>query len=127
MDGGQEHPSSKTINQNMVMDGGLSRKATNSSRRQTHTEGRSLTEKNEEGGMEGGQLQTEDNNLVKGEKTIVCWNCQTVLMVKEDWNVVQCTNCDKINRVPNAPTDINNQIRINDNLNHFDLYLPYVV
>ncbi len=64
---------------------------------------------------------------VKGEKTIVCWNCQTVLMVKEDWNVVQCTNCDKINRIPNAPNDVNNQIKVNDNLNHFDLYLPYVV
>jgi len=68
----------------------------------------------------------EDGNI-KGEKTIVCWNCQTVLMVKDEWNVVQCTNCDKINRVPNATTDVNNQLRINDNLNHFDLYLPYVV
>ena len=68
----------------------------------------------------------EDGN-VKGEKTIVCWNCQTVLMVKEEWNVVQCTNCDKINRVPGSQNDVNNQLRINDNLNHFDLYLPYVV
>ena len=120
---GQEHPSSKTVNQNLAMDVS-SRKGTHSSH---HTSGmgmqsgRQMTDNNMEMGGEG-----MDNNI-KGEKTIVCWNCQTVLMVKEDWNVVQCTNCDKINRVPNAPTDINNQIRINDNLNHFDLYLPYVV
>ena len=73
------------------------------------------------------KLENEEINNIKGEKTIVCWNCQTVLMVKDEWNVVQCTNCDKINRVPNTSTDVNNQLRINDNLNHFDLYLPYVV
>jgi hypothetical protein len=48
-------------------------------------------------------------------------------MIKEEWNVVQCTNCEKINRVPGAENDINKQIRLNNNLNHFDIYLPYVV
>ncbi len=96
-----------------------SRKATHSSR--AYTEGNEPDKPNTVTG------EAEEGSNVKGEKTIVCWNCQTVLMVKEDWNVVQCTNCDKINRIPNAPTDVNNQIRLNDNLNHFDLYLPYVV
>ena len=48
-------------------------------------------------------------------------------MVKEEWNVVQCTNCEKINRVPGSENNINSMIRINDNMNHFDVYLPYVV
>jgi hypothetical protein len=48
-------------------------------------------------------------------------------MVKEEWGVVQCTQCEKINRIPGAKNDLSNQIRINDNLNHFDIFLPYVV
>lgn len=48
-------------------------------------------------------------------------------MVKEEWSVVQCTQCEKINRVPGAPGNMTKQIRINDNLNHFDIALPYVV
>jgi len=84
------------------------------------------------GMSDGGQGQQQQNSLnykipqIKGEKTIICWNCNTVLLIKEEWNVVQCTNCEKINRVPNAHLDANKQIKINDNLNHFELYLPYV-
>jgi hypothetical protein len=48
-------------------------------------------------------------------------------MVKEEWSVVQCTNCEKINRVPGVLNDVSSQIRLNDNMNHFDISLPYVV
>ncbi len=47
-------------------------------------------------------------------------------MVKEEWSVVQCTNCEKVNKIPGTD-DVNKQIRLNDNLNHFDIHLPYVV
>lgn len=47
-------------------------------------------------------------------------------MVKDDWSVVQCTSCEKINRIPGVQNDLSKQIRINDNQNHFDLYIPYV-
>ena len=63
--------------------------------------------------------------LTKPQKTIICWNCQSILMVKDEWNIIQCTNCQKINRIPG--TEQKEQIKINDNSNHFDLYLPYVV
>lgn len=71
-----------------------------------------------------------NNNIVKaqnpkGEKTIVCWNCLTVLMVKEEWNVVECTNCGKYNRVPGEDRKPNS-VELCDNLNHFDLNIPYV-
>lgn len=46
-------------------------------------------------------------------------------MVKEEWNVIQCTNCHKINRIPG--TEKKEPVKLNDNANHFDLYLPYVV
>ena len=63
---------------------------------------------------------------IHGEKTIVCWNCLSVLMVKDEWSVVKCTNCGKINRVPGTEDNIESAIRLNDNMNHFDLYVPYV-
>ena len=46
-------------------------------------------------------------------------------MVKDDWNIVQCTNCEKINRIPG--TEKREPVKVNDNANHFDLYLHYVV
>ena len=42
-------------------------------------------------------------------------------MVKEEWNVIQCTNCHKINRIPG--TEKKEPVKLNDNANHFDLYL----
>ena len=48
-------------------------------------------------------------------------------MVKDNWGIIQCTNCDKINKVPGLGDNMTGQVRINDNKNHFDLYLPYVV
>ena len=59
------------------------------------------------------------------KKTIVCWNCQAVMMVKDEWNMVQCTNCDKINRIPNVKSESPKQDY--DELNHFDISFPYVV
>ena len=63
---------------------------------------------------------------IHGEKTMVCWNCASVLMVKDEWSVVKCTNCGKINRVPGTEDNVDSAIRLNDNMNHFDLYVPYV-
>ena len=70
----------------------------------------------------------EDQKIpyIHGEKTIICWNCVSVLMVKEEWSVVRCSNCGKINRVPGTEDNIDGAIRLNDNMNHFDLYVPFV-
>ena len=75
------------------------------------------------------QYPLSDNQKIPnihGEKTMVCWNCASVLMVKDEWSVVICTNCGKINRVPGTEDNIDSAIRLNDNMNHFDLYVPYV-
>lgn len=47
-------------------------------------------------------------------------------MVKSEWSVVQCTTCEKLNRIPGDEKLPENVIRLNDNLNHFDLKVPYV-
>ena len=39
---------------------------------------------------------------------------------------LKLTNCGKINRVPCIEDNIDSRIRSNDNMNHFDLYVPYV-
>lgn len=48
-------------------------------------------------------------------------------MVKEEWSVVKCSNCEKINKVPGKEKEADAQIKMNNNMNHFDLQLPYVV
>ena len=50
-------------------------------------------------------------NCDKIYSTMVCYNCLSVLMIRNDWNYVQCGECQKINKVPhkiNNNGDINN-------------------
>jgi hypothetical protein len=48
-------------------------------------------------------------------------------MIKDNWGIIQCTNCDKINKVPGPGDEAEQQVQINNNKNHFDVYIPYVV
>ena len=48
----------------------------------------------------------------KGQKTIVCWNCLSVLMIKEEWNVVEFQSCYKYNRIPHDDSIIYKHIFI---------------
>lgn len=64
---------------------------------------------------------------VEGDKAIKCWNCESLLMVKSEWKVVQCPTCEKICKIPNErPPDNNPQVRLNNNMNHMNLNMPYV-
>lgn len=38
-------------------------------------------------------------NKDRQEKTVVCWNCQSLLLVKEGWEIVECSECNKLNRI----------------------------
>lgn len=64
----------------------------------------------------------------KAEKTIVCWNCLSVLIVKDNWNVVECSECHKLNRVPHddIPGGGSNKMSLADSYNHFDVEIPYI-
>ena len=48
-------------------------------------------------------------NKDRQEKTVVCWNCQSLLLVKEGWQIVECSECNKLNRI--APSNDINQTR----------------
>lgn len=66
---------------------------------------------------------------MKGDKTIKCWNCDTIMMVKEDWKVVQCPTCEKVCKIPQSVeqlVDSVNKILFNSNINHFDVNMPTV-
>ena len=41
----------------------------------------------------------------KREKTVVCWNCQSLLMVKEGWQIVECSECNKLNRISTSQNE----------------------
>ena len=59
----------------------------------------------------------------KGNKTIVCWNCLSVLMVRDDWNVIECSECHKFNRVPHESNTAgkDTHVKLMDDYNHFDV------
>ena len=69
-----------------------------------------------------------NNNVpsIEPDKSIVCWNCLSVLLVKPSWGVVQCPSCDKFNRVPNEEKEKDNKLILNQNKNHFEIAAPYV-
>jgi ribosomal protein L37AE/L43A len=66
------------------------------------------------------------SNIPQGHKTVACWNCLSVLVVKDEWNIVECTNCGKFNQIPGEEVPQKQTIEINNNYNHFDVDVPYV-
>ena len=46
-------------------------------------------------------------NKDRQEKTVVCWNCQSLLLVKEGWEIVECSECNKLNRIAPSYNSIN--------------------
>ncbi len=73
----------------------------------------------------------DDENLLNSngpnsqpEKSMVCWNCLSVLTVKPTWGIIQCPHCDKFNRVPDC--DEGEKPRLKLDKNNFDIASPYV-
>ena len=62
----------------------------------------------------------------KPDKTVVCWNCLSVLIVRDEWNVVECSECHKLNRVPHEDFPGDQKISLHESYNHFDVNIPYV-
>ncbi len=70
----------------------------------------------------GGVLLQKPN----ADKTVVCWNCLSVLIVRDEWNVVECSECHKLNRVPHEDFPGDQKISLHESYNHFDVNIPYV-
>jgi hypothetical protein len=66
----------------------------------------------------------------KTEKNIICWSCDSVLIVSPESNIVQCSVCEKLNKVPENAPDTNNMFSPSrmqqNNVNHFDINVPFV-
>ena len=58
------------------------------------------------------------------EKSMVCWNCLSVLTVKPHWGIIQCPNCDKFSRVPDCEEGEKPRLKLDKN--NFDIASPYV-
>ena len=78
-----------------------------------------------------GEGTKDDENILNNngpnslpEKSMVCWNCLSILTVKPTWGIVQCPNCDKFNRVPDC--DEGEKIRLKFDKNNLDIASPYV-
>ena len=77
-----------------------------------------------------GQKDSDENLLNNNgpnslpEKSMVCWNCLSILTVKPTWGLVQCPNCDKFNRVPDC--DEGEKTRLKLDKNNLDIASPYV-
>ena len=78
-----------------------------------------------------GEGKNDEENLLNNngpnslpEKSMVCWNCLSILTVKPTWGIVQCPNCDKFNRVPDC--DEGEKLRLKFDKNNFDIASPYV-
>ena len=84
------------------------------------------------------QNQTQNNNLnlnaevkiktPRYQKSAVCWNCYSNLLLKNDCDVVECPECHKLNRIPqdNFSNDqkVNNISQNNNQEQKFNA--PYV-
>lgn len=63
------------------------------------------------------------------QKTIICWNCNKVLLVGDDWDIVQCTHCDKLSKIPDNPAVRDNYElpqKYDSGRNHFETNVPYI-
>ena len=71
-----------------------------------------------------GEIKLNNN---KQDKTVVCWNCQSLLLVKEGWQIVECSECNKLNRI-HASNNINEtrQIDLAKSYGNLKQDVPYM-
>ena len=61
------------------------------------------------------------------KKTAVCWNCENLITVKEGWEIVECSECHKLNRIPqNVSETIDQQISVAKSYGNLNQDVPYI-
>lgn len=61
------------------------------------------------------------------EKTAVCWNCESLLRVKNGWDIVECSECHKLNRIPpNNKSIIEQRISVAKSYGNLNNDVPYI-
>ena len=72
-------------------------------------------------------LNGEIKKRAKEEKTAVCWNCQSLLIVKNGWDIVECSECHKLNRIrPNDNNTIDQNISITKSYGNLNEETPFI-
>jgi hypothetical protein len=87
------------------------------------------TENEKVGIVEKNPLPKPTNHTIKkieaNNKSIICWNCENILRVGDDWDMVQCTYCNKVNKI--SGKDSNNPLnKFDSRINHFESNIPYI-
>ena len=64
----------------------------------------------------------------KQEKTVVCWNCQSLLLVKPHWQIVECSECNKLNRILNTEDEDTSRIDVGKSYGNLNVKndIPYI-
>ena len=64
----------------------------------------------------------------KQEKTVVCWNCQSLLLVKPHWQIVECSECNKLNRILNTGEEDTRRIDVGRSYGNLNVKndVPYI-
>ena len=64
----------------------------------------------------------------KQEKTVVCWNCQSLLLVKPHWQIVECSECNKLNRILNTEEEDTRRIDVGKSYGNLNVKndVPYI-
>ena len=64
----------------------------------------------------------------KQEKTVVCWNCQSLLLVKPHWQIVECSECNKLNRILNTEDEDTGRIDVGKSYGNLKVKndVPYI-
>ena len=72
-------------------------------------------------------LNGEVKKNASQERTAVCWNCQSLLIVKNGWEVVECSECHKLNRIPSHENNtIDQRISVGKSYGNLNTDVPYI-
>ena len=71
-----------------------------------------------------GEVKTKNQ---KEQKTAICWNCESLLIVKNGWDIVECSECHKLNRIPpNNNSTIDQRISVAKSYGNLHEDVPYI-
>ena len=72
-------------------------------------------------------LKGQIKQKAKEEKTAVCWNCQNLLIIKNGWDIVECSECHKLNKInPNDNNSIDQRISVAKSYGNLNQDVPYI-
>ena len=74
----------------------------------------------------------EISEIQEDDYTVICWYCKKPIIIKDGWNMFECGNCHRMNRLPRKLINelyfeqkLKN-IKFNDAINHLDKIIPIV-